>query len=225
MKHQLLGSLLFPIAWLVYCTVVLVQGGGVNGTQAAGVALGAVFLWLTGLLVLRLAGRLRLKVPGLALVGAAIFALDQAAKQAVYHLLGPGSVISIAGDFLQIRFAPNHSNNVLFNLLGIELGSRWLDALFKLATLLATAAVMVWYLRQQPALLQSGLLRLGLTLILAAGASSLLDTLVFGFVLDFVNFAGLVAFDLKDLYLQWGLALLILGLLQPGEGKEPAQKE
>lgn len=220
MRRKLLGSLLFAVPWLLYCGVVLAQRRAMpDGPMLAGALGGAVFMWLTGLAVLWLARGGPLRGRGLALASLALLVADQAAKLAVYTLLAPSGRVDLAGGWLSICFAPNRNNNVLFNLLGVQLGSRWLDVLFKLAALLAAGALAAWYLRKQPALLESRRVQLAGVLVLAAAASSVIDTAAYGFVLDFIALAGLVAFDFKDLYLQWGLVLLVLELLDH-EGRQ-----
>ena len=52
-----------------------------------------------------------------------------------------------------------------------------------------------------------------LTLILVGGLSNLLDRLNYGAVIDYINFSSLIAFNLADLMILVGVAILIRKLI------------
>lgn len=180
---------------------------------ASGVAAGAVFLWACGVLLLWGSQNRRPGIAALLAAGVALFAADQAAKLAVLRLLAPSGQLSLAGGWLAVCYAPNYSNSVFFALLGVQLPARWMDVTLKVAMFSVFMLLLFWYLPREGYKMGTGRMRFSIMLLAAGAASSVLDTILYGYVLDYISLAGLVAFDLKDLYLQFGIALFIIDLV------------
>lgn len=221
MKKTLLQAAVFPALWLLYCAAVMLPNPQTRTSQAAlGVVAGVVFLAAAGLLLLAAARRRRYSTRALVVFFVLLVALDQIAKLLVLRFLPQGTQLTLAEGWLFIRFAPNYSNNVLFNLLGIQLASRWADLAFKLVSLLLGGGVAVWFFRQNSIGKNSTLLPVSVALLAAGAASSLIDTAHLGYVLDFIVLSPLVAFDFKDLYLQFGIGLLAIAMIEEEYGQK-----
>ena len=142
-----------------------------------------------------------------------VIAADRLTKAwSVASLRGRGSVPALPG-LLNWRYAEN--TGAAFSALS---GQTWL---LSLLTLVLIAAVVGYLLlrRGQPVPL-----RLGLWLVAAGGLSNLYDRLVYGYVVDFIEFAFVrfAVFNLADVGICQGTGLAVLGyaLLERRTGRE-----
>ncbi|MDX2484203.1 MAG: signal peptidase II [Pseudodonghicola sp.] len=146
------------------------------------------------------------------------FLLDQASKSLVVHWMGLVRLreIDVLPPLLNFRYGENRGIN--FGLLdsGSEV-ARWLLIGFSLAV---CVAVFVWVLRQRAGrwmLLSAGLL-------IGGALGNVVDRLLYGYVLDFLNMSccGLnnpFVFNLGDVFIFAGAAGLILFEGRGSQGK------
>lgn len=215
MKKDALGSIAFPVMWAAYCAWVLVDDA-TRRTPAGflGLVVGCLFLYGVGFLLLRLLGGRGIAPRWLVLWGAALALADQLAKALVLHFLPGGQSLALAGGWLAIRQIPNYSNNVIFSLLGIVLPPAAMG-LFKFIIIAGVTVGLVLYCQKKRYPIAANA-RFGVACMFigAAALCSLAETVYRGYILDFIGFAGLVGFDLKDIYLMLGAGLVIVVFLQ-----------
>jgi hypothetical protein len=222
LKKNAVDALAFAVMWVAYCLVVIIPNPqSHNWVALSGLLCGSAFMWLTGFALLALLRRVRPSKTGLAVTGAALVAADLLVKALVGHYLRGGAVINIVPGWLYIRFAPNYSNNVILNLLGVVVDSGLFHAAVKLASFLLVGALVFFFCRRQKGLLFNNRFRLATALLSAGAASSINESAFRGYIIDFVAFASIVAFDIKDLCLMYGVGLFIL--VAAHWDKDPAQ--
>jgi signal peptidase II len=156
-------------------------------------------------------------------LSATVVALDQASKWLVLQRLSPRELVELM---------PNLNLTLLFNRgaafsLLAEAGGwqRWLLAGF---ALLVTIALIIWLLRLRPS---ERLLAAALAAIIGGALGNLLDRLLYGHVIDFIQvslpfiplrlFNPWPAFNLADSAISIGVALLLLETFR-GEHRERA---
>jgi signal peptidase II len=136
---------------------------------------------------------------------AALVGCDHVTKFAAKAELGQGGVRPIVSDLFQLRYAENR--DVAFNLLA------WVPEATRGPLLLATGVLAitllaVWVLRGRGlGLVQKA----GATLILAGALGNTLDRVVRGYVVDFMRLPHWPIFNVADVYVCAGVALLLLG--------------
>ncbi len=112
------------------------------------------------------------------------FVADQATKGLATWLLADGPVTVVPGT---LRFALSHNRGALFGL-GHGLVEPWRTLLLLALPLVAVVAIVVFLLRVPE---RERFARLGLALILGGAAGNVLDRLVWGHVIDFIDvYAG-----------------------------------
>lgn len=129
--------------------------------------------------------------------------LDQALKQWMLDLVfEPPRVLEVAPFF---NLVPVYNTGVSFGLLGSGGASRWI--LVALA-LVIVAVLAVWLVRAS-----SNFVRIGLTMVISGALSNVIDRLIYGAVVDFLDFhvAGFhwPAFNLADSLIVVGTAILL----------------
>ena len=146
-----------------------------------------------------------------AVVAAALVALDQASKAVVRGEITPGERVEVL-PFLDLVHVLNQG--VAFGFLGEE--SRGLVVAI---TLVALVAVLGWFTlepRRPWAWLAVGLL--------AGGAlGNLIDRVRADAVTDFIDLPAWPSFNLADVGITLGAAVLVLTALMAGDGTEPAE--
>lgn len=148
------------------------------------------------------------------------FVIDQLTKLAASFLLGERSVLLIPNT---LRFTLSHNRGALFGI-GNDLGDPWRLLLLTVFPLIAVVAIGFFLFRVP---VHERYARLGLALILGGACGNVLDRLIFGHVIDFIDvYAGwepalsqLVAwfgtnrwptFNVADIGLVTGACLLLL---------------
>ena len=211
MKKRLFQASWFSILWLLYCAVLIIMNPEIlAGVTAVSVIAGCVFLGGTGLAILVISERKEMKIVQLFIFFLILLLLDQAAKTAVFYQLPADKTIPLIDDWLGISYTPNHHNNVIFNLLNINLSSRIADVLIKTISIVIAFGIGIYFFISYRIFFTSTVSRISIALIAAGAVCSLIDTIRFGFVLDFIYLYPLVAFDFKDLYLQYGVVLAFI---------------
>ncbi|MGD9862451.1 MAG: signal peptidase II [Pseudodonghicola sp.] len=137
------------------------------------------------------------------------FLLDQASKYLVVHWMGLARLrsIDVLPPLLNFRYGENRGIN--FGLLdsGSEM-ARWVLIGFSVAVCIA---VLTWVMRTQPV----RLMQLSAGLLVGGALGNVVDRLLYGYVLDFLNMSccGIdnpFVFNLGDVFIFLGAAGLIL---------------
>ena len=143
----------------------------------------------------------------LLIVGMATVGCDQVSKHVASTLLAGAATQSFLGDTLRLEYAENAG---AFLSLGAQLPAWARTALFSVGTSILLIACGISILRRR--LSRIGLL--GWCLVLAGGASNLIDRVVHGQVVDFLNVGigrlrtGI--FNVADVAIMLGVGLLVL---------------
>ncbi len=227
MKKHWLFSLVFPLWWVLYCVMLFLRSPGARGWYGyTALAAGAVFLYVTGALALWAARRPRRFGPAaMAAAFAAFIGIDQLTKWLVEWGLGSFGTVQVVGDWLMLKSAPNHSHNVLLSLLGLVIENRWINVLIKAVFALLLVLAVLYYARKNPDGARDTRLRWAAALVLAAAVCSVVDSALRGYVLDYIVFGGMMAFDPKDLYMMYGIGLFLAAWLQMEYGEKKGNKD
>ena len=157
----------------------------------------------------------RAGAPGLVFwlaLAAFVIAVDQASKQVVLAQFPLGDVRPVTGFFNLVRV---HNSGAAFNFLASASGwQRW----FFVVLGLVVSAFIVWMIRAHP---QQKLFCFAVTLIMGGALGNVLDRLLHGYVVDFLQFRfGFLepifpggyfpSFNLADSAITLGAACLIL---------------
>lgn len=135
------------------------------------------------------------------LVAAAFVALDQLTKWLVLMLLKPVGPVTLIPGFLRLTYLENR---------GAAFGSlsehRWIFMTF---STIAIVAVIVYLLRFAE---NNRLLRWALALMIGGGVGNMIDRVVLGYVIDFIDFCGVWSyiFNVADSCVCIGVGILIL---------------
>lgn len=149
-------------------------------------------------------GRLLLVASLVALVGC-----DHVTKAAAKAELGQGSVRPILPNLFELRYVENR--DVAFNLL------RWIPEsprgpLLLGTGVLAIALLSAWVLRGRNF---SAAQRIGGTLVLSGALGNTLDRALRGYVVDFMQLPHWPVFNVADVYVCVGMAVLLLARQRP----------
>lgn len=164
------------------------------------------------------------------------FVVDQATKLAASLLLGRADGQSVLLIPNTLRFTLSHNRGALFGL-GNDLPDPWRMILLTGFPLLALVAIAI-FLGRVP--LHERFARLGLALILGGAAGNVLDRIIFGHVVDFIDvYAGwqpamgqLIewfgtnrwpTFNIADIGLVTGACLLLLEVFFGRAAAEPGE--
>ena len=155
-----------------------------------------------------------------------VILLDQASKWFVLSVLTPYQALEILPHFhLTLMF----NSGAAFSLLADAGGwQRWLFAGF---ALLVTLALVIWLLRLQT---NERLLAVGLGLIIGGAVGNLIDRIVFGHVVDFIQvylpviplrlFNPWPAFNIADSAISLGVVLLLIETVRGERQRQPADR-
>jgi signal peptidase II len=158
--------------------------------------------------------RLAVVIPLIFLVGC-----DHATKGFAKRELDGGAVFDLVSGVVDLRYVEN--TDVAFNLLRwVPEGIRMPGLLVLGAVAVATLGVLLFRARSQPRLL-----RFALLLVTAGAVGNYLDRVLRGYVVDFVHVHYWPVFNVADVYVTLGYALLALGFfcLRRGDPNAPAR--
>lgn len=140
-----------------------------------------------------------------ALIYAALVVVsDQITKYVIRHNLDLNSTVPVIGDFLRLTYVENSGI-----VLGISVGGAL--PLFTGLSIIATVLILYYFLRERYN--QPGI-RIALALVLGGALGNLIDRLVFGRVVDFLDFGfgryRFFVFNIADSAITVGVALFLL---------------
>ncbi|MEP4379993.1 MAG: signal peptidase II [Alphaproteobacteria bacterium] len=132
-----------------------------------------------------------------------LIAVDQISKRVMLGLVfDPPSIIPVTSFF---NLVPVWNRGISFGLLGGAETSRWI--------LVALALVIVGFLFIWLARAGQGVIRFALLLVIGGALSNVIDRVVYGAVVDFIDIHGFgwhwPAFNLADMVIVLGTALLL----------------
>ena len=147
-------------------------------------------------------------------LAALIVAADQLAKFAAVQNLGLNRAVAVTPFF---NLVLTYNSGAAFSFLSDAAG--WQRGLF-IAIALAASAWIVYLLRKYP---HQGRFALALSLVLAGAVGNVIDRILIGAVIDFLDFHALgyhwPAFNVADSAITCGAALLISDALRPRKGE------
>lgn len=129
-----------------------------------------------------------------------------AGKFLLYFVIFSTIVLDQLAKFLALKFLPTVCNRGI--AFGIKLGE--VEILISVGVLILVA----YFLLRSKATLESGLEKFGLALIFAGGLSNIVDRLLRGCVVDFVDFKFWPAFNLADSAVVFGVLILLYSLFK-----------
>jgi signal peptidase II len=148
-------------------------------------------------------------------LSAVIVAADQLTKYVIAASLEPGRVVEVTS-FFNLVLA--HNRGAAFSFLAGAGG--WQRELFIAIALIASVWI-VWLLRRHP---RQTLFCAALTLVLGGAIGNVIDRILIGAVVDFLDFHAFgyhwPAFNVADSAITCGAALLIWDGLRPSRGVE-----
>jgi signal peptidase II len=143
-------------------------------------------------------------------LAALLVAADQLAKLAAVHSLAVNKAVAVTPFFNLVLV---YNSGAAFSILSDEAG--WQRALF-IAIAVVASVWIVFLLRKYP---NQRLFALALSLVLAGAVGNLIDRIVIGAVIDFLDFHAYgyhwPAFNVADSAITCGAALLIWDALRP----------
>ncbi|MDR1324386.1 MAG: signal peptidase II [Candidatus Margulisbacteria bacterium] len=133
-------------------------------------------------------------------------ALDFAAKRLALIYLKGGLEITLIPSMLKLIYGENTGA-----AFGILPAARWFLILLAVIVLL----VVLWYVQKERC--RSRWQYNGLIFIFAGALGNLIDRIFYGYVVDFINLPRWPTFNLADIFIDIGAALLIIYLLRSTE--------
>jgi signal peptidase II len=154
----------------------------------------------------------------------AVIVADQVTKALVSAAFSVNSSVPVIEGVVSLTHVRNAGA-----AFGVLQGQRWLFVVTGIVVL-ATVGIALWRLRPT-----SKLLLVGLALVSGGAAGNLVDRIVSGRVTDFIDFGWFPVFNVADIALDAGVALIVGWLLfghtgeaeavTPGEGAETDSAE
>lgn len=139
------------------------------------------------------------------LIALVVIVFDQLSKAAIAHHFAYGETLAVT-PFFNLVLA--HNSGAAFSFLHDAGGmQRWLFS----AIAVAASAWIIWLLRKHG---EQPLFALALAFVLGGALGNLMDRIIYGYVVDFLDFywgaAHFPAFNVADAAITCGAALLIL---------------
>lgn len=213
MKHLLPTkfTLMFAAVWLAYMALELVLGNSVLHWPNL---LVITFLYLGGCL-LQWLGRGRYRSPKLMHLGyvaAGLVAADHLIKLTVHSRLAENQIVPVIPGLVNLGRVHNHSASWLAEKFHLEFLSLHLLTGLSIVMLVGAVAAYRYYRgrhQQQSVWADAG------AMLLAAGIfSAMLDQLLRGYTVDFINLPGLFTADIKDICLTMGMGSILAETLR-----------
>lgn len=196
---RFLRGLLYTIAWFV-----LPFYGSVRGANLTGLLPAFFFMWAIGIY---LAGYYDKEAfsKSTSLIAIGILCLvDQAAKLIVHFTL-TGAKVLVPGA-LAIEELKNMHNSAITSYLGLAIPA-WGMALVKIVGLAIIYYVLMESFRESGEDANSSIATI---LLFGGGIASVLDTVLWGYTLDWFRLDGFFTMDLKDLWITLSIGAFVL---------------
>ena len=145
------------------------------------------------------------------LIGGAVLLLaDILSKRWAETVLAPAGSMPMIEGVIALRYAEN--TGAAFSAFS---GAMALLSIFSLAVCVAVLAYMIWHPEMD------GLIKCSLSMVLAGGVGNLIDRITRGYVVDFFEFqfVEFAIFNVADICITMGAALLFIALLRGGDTK------
>jgi signal peptidase II len=153
-------------------------------------------------------------------LAAFIVALDQITKHLVVRSFAPGESVAVTSFFNMVLV---HNRGAAFSFLSDQSG--W-QRVFFIAIALAASVWIVYLLVKHP---RERLFALALALVLAGAVGNVIDRVLVGAVVDFLDFHAFgyhwPAFNVADSAITCGAALLVWDALRPQKGRASSAAE
>lgn len=135
-----------------------------------------------------------------------VLGCDHATKCGAKSELGGGRVVELVPNVLDLRYVENH--DVAFSLLGRTGLDEGRGALGLLALLTVLVVSALWWQRRAVA---TRIEHAGFGLAIVGGLGNLLDRLTRGYVVDFIHLHRWPVFNVADVAIAIGMALVLVG--------------
>lgn len=150
-----------------------------------------------------------LKLPHLLFIAPLIAAADQIVKTIVVRRLYLHESITVIPDILSLTRI--HNSGIAFGLFPD------MSDVFTVVNLISILAVLYFYLSVRP---RGALLGIGCGLIMGGALGNLIDRFRLDYVVDYINFSFWPAFNVADMAVTSGVALLMIGFFREEKGPE-----
>ncbi len=160
----------------------------------------------------------RLQALLLALLAVSLFGCDHATKLAAETRLADGRSIPLVSGVLELRYAAN--DDTAFSLLSTFGLTRTPWPLLGLALVASLGIMALWFFQREHA---TRIQHLGFALVLSGAVGNVVDRAVRGYVVDFIHLTHWPVFNVADIAVVIGAALLFLGLRRPAPPEDTVQ--
>jgi signal peptidase II len=141
---------------------------------------------------------------------------DHATKHAAQTMLAGKKPLALVPGWLDLRYAENHDSAFsLFARAGVHGMGPWLGLL---ASLVLVVLLVMWVRRRHEA---SRLEHLGFAFAVAGALGNIADRLLRGYVVDFIHIRYWPVFNVADIAVVVGVALITLASLRDRPGSSP----
>lgn len=137
-----------------------------------------------------------------------LVALDQITKLIGYYFLR-GKIIKFPGNLYLLKVVKNESINAMFNIMDISLPP-WVTTIARILALFVFIMIIVFCEKEYKG---NSYLNFAKIFMYAMVISSIIDSSLWEYTLDFIVLKDLLAIDLKDIYASVGIgAFFIYGI-------------
>ena len=196
---RFLRGLLYTIAWLV-----LPFYGSVRGANLTGLLPAFFFMWAIGIYLAGYYDKEAFSKSTIVLAIVILCLADQAAKVIVHFSL-TGAKVLVSGA-MAIDELKNLHNSAITSYLGLAIPA-WSMALVKIAGLAILYYVLIESFHESGEDANSSI---GTILLFGGGIASVLDTVFWGYTLDWFRLDGFFTMDLKDLWITLSIGAFVL---------------
>ncbi len=206
-------KVVFLAQWVFYIAITAFQGSLSTPSQWFAILWPLAFFYLVGCALSAWSQRATQIARGWRLLALAIAlaALDQAIKAALARWLPLGQEIPLLPGMLHLTHTPNMHGTWLAGMLDLPFQTNTILMILVIPILLGSHRYHRRYVETERPSLWVDLAYLGL----AAGiASWLVEIATRGYILDYIGLPGVVAADLKDIFLAFGAASAVAETLR-----------
>jgi lipoprotein signal peptidase len=211
-------KMLFLAEWLIFILILFAQGE-IRSLQQLAIATYPLLLFYLGACILfALRDRKQPHLSSWGPVGLAVCLaiIDQGCKTSVVAFLSQSASIPIIPEWLEITHQTNQHGAWIFNDFA-DSSIPFITTLLKVLFFAILATVIPLYRYFKAARRNSLWLEASFILIFAGLISWTIDMFGRGFIVDYIGLPHLIAADLKDIYIYFGAAALVLEILDyPG---------